>query len=123
MPELAREIAAALQDSQDKYSWLVGKYVIMPDHLHFFCSPMETDCILSKFVRNLKSWTAKKAKEVGIKEKIWQAEFFDHLLRQSESYSTKLEYVALNPVRAGLCSSPEEWNFQGECVQLEMRDP
>ena len=36
------------------------------------------------------------------KRQLWQPGFFDHLLRNDESYSQKWEYVRENPVRAGL---------------------
>jgi len=26
---------------QTKPSWLIGRYVVMPDHIHLFCSPAE----------------------------------------------------------------------------------
>jgi hypothetical protein len=45
---------------------------------------------------------------------VWQAGFFDHLLRRSESYAAKWEYVRRNPVRAGLVSEPDLWPYQGE---------
>src|SRR5216684_1811237 len=40
-PLLARpEIHRVLLDSWHKADhWLVGRYVIMPDHVHFFCAP------------------------------------------------------------------------------------
>jgi putative transposase len=44
----------------------------------------------------------------------WQEGAFDHLLRTSESYAEKWEYVRQNPVAAGLVAAPEEWPFQGE---------
>ena len=40
-PLLARpEIVSLLLDSWRKADrWLVGRYVVMPDHLHLFCAP------------------------------------------------------------------------------------
>jgi hypothetical protein len=45
--------------------------------------------------------------------------FFDHLIRHSESYAEKWEYVRLNPVRAGLVKTCQEWPWQGEIEKLE----
>ena len=39
----------------------------------------------------------------------WQRDFFEHRLRGSESYREKADYILLNPVRAGLARTPEEW--------------
>jgi hypothetical protein len=62
-----------------------------------------------------KEWTSKKIKkECNIEGPIWQREFFDHLLRNNESYVQKWEYVFNNPVRAGLVKEAQEWLWQGE---------
>ena len=95
----------------------VGRYVIMPDHMHFFvCGGPEFK--LEQWVNGLKrsmSVTLGATK----KSPIWQPGFFDHLLRNDESYSQKWEYVQNNPVRAGLVSQAEEWPYQGEFVFMD----
>ena len=97
-----------------RYGWAVGSYVVMPDHVHFFCTDGEQGATLSKFIGTWKEWTAKALKqELGLVGSVWQKGFFDHLLRSSESYSEKWEYVRNNPVRAGLADSPEKWPFYG----------
>ena len=48
-----------------------------------------------------KQWTSKRmARELEFFGTVWQEEFFDHVLRSSESYSQKWDYVKENPVRA-----------------------
>lgn len=75
---------------------------------------------LFQFVQSWKQWTSKRIlRELKMAGTIWQAEFFDHVLRNSESYSEKCGYVRQNPVRAGFVSSHELWPYQGELVQLE----
>jgi hypothetical protein len=49
---------------------------------------------------------------------LWQREFFDHVLRSTESYSEKWNYVKDNPVRAGLVSASDEWKYAGEIEML-----
>ncbi len=57
-------------------------------------------------------------RELSIAGRVWQEEFFDHVLRSSESYSQKWDYVKENPARAGLVNYSEEWPFQGEIESL-----
>jgi len=57
-------------------------------------------------------------RELNFSETIWQAEFFDHVLRSSESYSQKWDYVKENAVRAGLVVSVDDWQWQGEIESL-----
>jgi REP element-mobilizing transposase RayT len=94
----------------------LGRYVLMPDHVHLFVRGT-LDFVLSQWVRLLKR---DLSKVIGATRPHWQAGFFDHLIRNSESYSQKWEYVRENPVRAGLVASSEAWPYQGELVRLEM---
>jgi putative transposase len=92
----------------------VGRYVIMPDHIHLFVAFPMIEMELSKWVQMLRNVLGKELLRLGVQKPHWQEGFFDHLLRSSESYSEKWEYVRNNPVRAGLCAYPEIWPYQGE---------
>lgn len=50
---------------------------------------------------------------------LWQPGFFDHLLRNDESYAGKWEYVRENAVRHGLVSDSTAWPYQGEVVLID----
>jgi putative transposase len=113
-------LVAEWNSAQRRHGWAVGRYVIMPDHVHFFCSPNGGGKSLSGFLGSWKEWTSKRIRVVlALKKRLWQEEFFDHLLRSEESYSQKWEYVRANPVRAGLVKDPESWRWQGEIQQLQ----
>jgi REP element-mobilizing transposase RayT len=142
-PILAGEQAAAVlrqewASAAARHSWLIGRYVIMPDHVHFFCTaaddvagvadpglpaghdlpasakPATGAESLANFMRAWKQWTAKRLKrELGFNVPLWQAEFFDHVLRSDESYAEKWAYVRENPVRAKLVARWEDWPWQG----------
>ena len=102
-------------NAKEYHDWHTGRYVIMPNHVHFFCAPGNDAPDLSVFMKFWKEWTSKKIKkESGIEGNIWQREFFDHLLRNEESYAQKWDYVFNNPVRAGLVKKAHEWPWQGE---------
>jgi putative transposase len=47
-----------------------------------------------------------KRKESGL---FWQPRFFDRALRTVGEYCEKVEYLHLNPVRAGLVKRAEDW--------------
>jgi len=148
-PILAATVVTAIltgewRTAEERHGWLVGRYVIMPDHVHFFCAAEHNAKSLSVFVGAWKEWTSKRiARELGpavaagadrgsaagtIDDKprspraattrVWQREFFDHVLRSEESYAEKWEYVRQNPVRAGLAAHVEDWPFQGEIHPL-----
>ena len=93
----------------------VGRYVIMPDHVHLFVQGGR-DFELSKWMRMLKRHLS-QALEAGAPH--WQEGFFDHLLRSEESYSGKWDYVRRNPERAGLVASAGDWPYQGEITIID----
>ncbi|MFI5379871.1 MAG: REP-associated tyrosine transposase [Tepidisphaerales bacterium] len=106
-----------LAGAWERHGWRVGRFVVMPDHLHFFCSPAASGDgrSLSRFVQQFKQWSCKRIiREAALPDMAWQREFFDHLLRSEESYHEKAEYMFMNPVRAGLVGWPEHWPYGGD---------
>jgi REP element-mobilizing transposase RayT len=110
---MASVVVQALQRIAAVRGWRVGRYVLMPDHIHFFCGPGSGDD-LSRFVGGFKQESTRRAWEVGWRGRLWQREFFDQVLRDDDVYEEKWWYVRNNPVRAGLCQTHEEWPWQGE---------
>ena len=69
-----------------------------------------------------KTWKAvtsrRLSRHLGLSPPFWQEDPFDHILRNRQSYEQKLRYVRQNPVRAGLCTDPDAWPWQGEIAVL-----
>jgi len=72
-------------------------YVLMPDHLHWLM--ILHDGTLSDVVRLLKG---RSAHAVG--QAIWQANYYDHAVRQEEDLQKLARYIVANPLRANLVS-------------------
>jgi putative transposase len=102
----------------EEHNIAVGRYVIMPDHVHLFVAFPMTGLTLSEWIGGLKTVLGKQLLRLGIQKPHWQEGFFDHVLRSAESYGQEWEYVRMNPVRAGLCDNPEQWSYQGEIVSI-----
>ena len=111
----------------ESYRIAVGRYVLMPDHVHLFVS-IGGETTLGAWVKSLKQTLGKTlaarghepAQIAGTRlRSYWQPGFHDHLLRHEESYAQKWEYVRQNPVRAGLALEPEAWPYQGEIVRID----
>ena len=111
----SQDAALVLKSAWDKARlWQVGRWVLMPDHLHLFCSPTTIPAEpLEKWVPYWKSEAARhwpRPQELPL----WQRDFWDTQLRKGDDYTAKWEYVRANPVRAGLTRNADEWPFQGE---------
>jgi REP element-mobilizing transposase RayT len=120
------DVAAILIDelraARERHGWRVGRFVIMPDHLHLFCANDGSSgaATLSHFIGSFKQWTAKRMSAIGVLAPVWQKQFFDHLLRSPQSYSEKWTYVSENPVRSGLVANARDWPYAGEIEPLEL---
>jgi len=84
--------------------------VIMPDHVHLLLTPLDTS--LAETMKRIKGASAREVnRELGGKGSLWQREYFDREIRSSENLRAKGEYIANNPVRAGLAASPDEYQW------------
>ena len=100
---------------EDKSAWIVGRYVIMPDHIHLFASPSNQEFTLEQWI---KYWKSKFSRKKRNPEHKWQSGHWDRRLRNEESYESKWEYVRNNPVRHNLVEHSDDWPFQGELNML-----
>jgi len=100
------------------HTWRVGRYVVMPDHIHLFCVPGTNP------PESLRSWVAYWKRQVAfaVGRSFWQKNYWDTQLRRHESYAVKWEYVRNNPVRAKLSVTPEAWPYQAELNVLGWHD-
>jgi len=123
-PELAGILVQEWRAAHRRHGWAIGRYVIMPDHVHFFCRAEMNAKPLSQFMALWKSHTSREIKasrpprSAPAATTLWQREFFDHVLRSNESYAEKWNYVRQNPVRAGLVESADDWPYAGAIETL-----
>ena len=96
----------------------VGRYVLMPDHAHFFASFADASPTLSMWIKSLKNSLSKVLRTTGQPAPHWQKGFFDHVMRSADSYTEKWDYVRANPVRAGLVVTAGAWPYQGSFHDL-----
>ena len=41
----------------------------------------------------------------------WEKDYFDHWIRDRNELEKVIRYVERNPLKAGLCASPEDWEW------------
>jgi len=99
----------------------------MPNHVHVVCSlegfsdsgksfdvNVGRDAVptyrVTSIIAGLKKHTALKANKIlGRTGPFWQAESYDHVVRDDESLERIVEYVLLNPVSAKLANDWRGW--------------
>jgi putative transposase len=107
--------AGLVQAWQEADAWRVGLYLIMPNHIHLFCSPASEDHTIESWIT---FWKRRFRRVTSGTAPRFQSRGFHHRLRRDENYHQQLEYVRANPVRAGLVKKPEDWLYQGALNEL-----
>jgi putative transposase len=96
-------------------AWLVGDYLLMPDHLHLFCAPRDLHFTIEGWIAYWKRSFKSKHKQADWK---FQSRGWHHRLRNGENHSTKWLYIQENPLRKGLVNRIEDWPFKGKVFDL-----
>ena len=101
--EIAERQLLALKD---RYTHLViDQYVIMPNHIHAIlflrddaagASPRPT---LMDIICSFKSLTTRECRKHGFQEKLFQASFHDHIIRDRADLEEHLKYICENPLK------------------------
>jgi putative transposase len=105
--------------SAEANGWFVGRYILMPDHVHFFARAARDATLLADWVKLWKSLSARRmCATLKLRPPLWQEDYFDRYLRSTESYSEKWDYVVRNAIAAGLVKDVDTWPYQGEIHSL-----
>jgi len=82
----------------------------MPNHVHALLTPQRDLWQVTKWIKGA---SARRANQMLGRSgaPFWQDESFDHWVRTSSEFEHILNYIAMNPVRAGLVSEPSQWPF------------
>jgi D-tyrosyl-tRNA(Tyr) deacylase len=99
--KIAALVAKALRHfDHDRY--LLGEFVIMPNHVHVLVTPVGK-YELPDILHSLKSYTAHEINQaIGRTGKVWQDESFDHIVRDEQALLRFSQYIQANPAVAGL---------------------
>ena len=126
-------IADLIQDSlhyRDGKVFRLDSYSIMSNHVHTVFKPFlneqsphvvagsnplmyETvDPTLAVIMKSLKGYTAHEANRLlNRRGTFWEAESYDHFVRNDAEYDRIVKYVLNNPVKAGLVKNWRDWKW------------
>ena len=89
----------------------IHDFVVMPDHVHLLLS-VDGNLSIEKAMQFIKGgFSYRIRKELGYAGEVWQRGFSEVRVNDEESFRKHREYVAQNPVRAGL-AEPYPWCFE-----------
>jgi REP element-mobilizing transposase RayT len=101
---------AILGDVSARLTWKVCAYCLMPNHYHVVVETAGAD--LSVGMHRLNSTYAHWFNQRhDIDGHLFQSRFYSGLVTSDWHVLELSRYVALNPVRARLCASPDDWHW------------
>ena len=111
-----------LQRSVSRYHWLCHAYCLMDNHYHLL---IETpDGNLSIGMRQLNGvYTQRFNKRQGRAGHLFQGRYKAVLVQKDSHLLEVCRYMALNPVRAGIVKSPEEWIWSSYLATAGWKKP
>jgi putative transposase len=120
-----------LGNNQRFASWLIGRlrvhaaaneflvhaYCIMPDHMHLLAEGANDECNLRDFIERFKQRTAFEFSGKAT-ARLWQFKYYDHIVRTGEAGDQIAWYIWMNPVRKGLCRTPQDYPLSGSFTDV-----
>jgi putative transposase len=86
-------------------------YSIIPDHVNLLLRPAE-EANISRIMLSIKRSFTLRFKELNHitgSLSLWQARFWDHIIRDEEDLRRHFDYIHYNPVKHGLVTRPEDY--------------
>jgi len=114
----AELLVDVLSHYRSQRKFLLHEFVVMPDHFHALITPSE-DVSLEKAVQFIKGGFSFRLKS---KMRVWQASFTNHRIRDREDFERHREYIQMNPVRARLVRTAEEYRHSSSSGRVTL-DP
>ena len=126
--ESRRIFESGLERVRRSFRLRVYGYVVMPEHVHLLLSEPQRDTAsdrnaplkpkdglngppvsLADALKSLKQGVSRRL--IGDADHFWQKRYYDFNIRNYPQFVEKLRYIHRNPVKAGLCERPEDWEW------------
>jgi putative transposase len=118
---IARIVVESLHRGVALGQYDLGAYVIMANHVHVLLLPKISP---SRLLQSLKGATARQANRLPGRtgERFWEAESYDHWVRDQREWERIADYIEDNPVKAGLafCREDYRWSSAGERIETSL---
>ena len=102
--ELGSMTESVLQELTHRYGFDLYAYVVMPNHVHLLISPGKSGMTVGKFIGAWKSVVSNRWQKVCtsrgvVMGKLWQRNYYDHVIRKETDFLEKWKYIEENPVK------------------------
>ena len=128
-PWLCRDVGRkALREAilkvRENHPFSIDAFVLLPDHFHCLWTLPPGDADFSMRLRLIKTHVTKhdgqalrinrevsRSRQKRGEHNLWQRRFWEHVIRAERDFALHCDYIHTNPVRHGLCETPQSWQF------------
>jgi putative transposase len=111
-----------LEETRQRYRFVVVGYAVMPDHIHLLLSEPEhgtpstvMQVLKQRFARGVLEKKKRNPAQAQLwpepERHVWQRRFYDFNVWSARKRIEKLVYMHRNPVRRKLVEEPEQWRW------------
>ena len=87
-------------------------YCIMPNHVHMLLWIEWLMKPFYKIMQSIKRFSSRKSNLIINRSgTFWEEENYDHIVRDREEYIKIVKFILTNPLRAGLVSKADDWEW------------
>jgi putative transposase len=104
--DVRRALRNAIESTCTRWPFTVDAWVLLPDHLHCLWTLPEDDADFSKRWSTIKRLTTQ-----ALGKAVWQARFWEHLIRDEADFQRHFDYIHWNPVKHGLAQRALDWPY------------
>ena len=116
-----RRFLDILREAKEKYPFKLHSYCLMSNHVHLELGTIDDDSsqIMSYILKTYSTYYNRKYEYVG---HLYQGRYKGILIEDEAYFMQTSRYIHLNPVKAGIVSSPEKYEFSSYRLYAENKE-
>jgi len=115
---IAQIVVDSLRRGVELGHYSLRAWVVMANHVHVLLLPKVAP---SRLLQSLKGYTVREANRAlgRTGEPFWQAESYDHWVRDQQELEKIVTYIECNPVKAGLVGRTQDYRWSSAAPGAE----
>jgi putative transposase len=105
-PDVRAALRDAIQATRVRWPFAVDAWVLLPDHLHCLWTLPEADSDFSRRWSTIKRLTTQR-----LGGSVWQARFWEHVIRDEADLERHFDYIHWNPVKHANVRAAAQWPY------------
>ncbi len=114
-PDIVNWLVSDLKALSEKSGFAVWAYCVMPEHLHLLIEGIDDKADMRGFISLFKQKTGYEYKR-RYRKRLWQINYYEHILRRNEDTMEIAYYIFNNPVRKGIVGDFREYPCLGSFI-------